>query len=302
MYNPLLDTFINVVDCGSFSKASEKLYMSPTAIMKQMNSLEDHLKIKLIERKTTGVKLTPAGEKIYNDAKFIINYSKNSVKEAQKIAGQNSNSIKVGTSMLNPAKTFMDLWYKYNDGFSDIKLKLVPFDDEHSSILNEINEIGKKYDFIAGICDSKSWLKNNNFFQLYRVRKEIAVSFQNPLAKNDELKLSDLSGQTLLMVKKGDSKLNDNIHEFLEKKYPDIKIETTDYFYDMSVFNECAETNKMLLITSVWENIRPDLKPIKLDWDFSIPYGLIYSKNPSENVKRFINVIKSELTDREKII
>lgn len=43
MYNPLLDTFLAVVECGSFTKAADRLYISPTAVMKQMNSLEEHL-------------------------------------------------------------------------------------------------------------------------------------------------------------------------------------------------------------------------------------------------------------------
>ena len=72
MYNSVLDTFITVAECGSFTKASELLYISPTAVMKQMNTLEAHLDIKLTERTPTGVKLTAAGEIIYRDAKFMI--------------------------------------------------------------------------------------------------------------------------------------------------------------------------------------------------------------------------------------
>ena len=68
MYNHLLDTFIAVVDCGSFTKAAENLYISPTAVMEQMNTLEKNLDLKLINRKPNGVKLTPAGEVIYKDA------------------------------------------------------------------------------------------------------------------------------------------------------------------------------------------------------------------------------------------
>ena len=37
MYNPQLDTFICVVDAGSFSKAAEKLYISAPAVIKQIN-------------------------------------------------------------------------------------------------------------------------------------------------------------------------------------------------------------------------------------------------------------------------
>lgn len=40
MYNNLLTTLIAVADCGSFTKAAERLYISPTAVMKQINALE----------------------------------------------------------------------------------------------------------------------------------------------------------------------------------------------------------------------------------------------------------------------
>ena len=43
MYSHMLDTFIAAADCGSFTKAAERLYISPTAVMKQMNALENHL-------------------------------------------------------------------------------------------------------------------------------------------------------------------------------------------------------------------------------------------------------------------
>ena len=47
MYNPLLDTFIAAADCGSLTKASEQLYISATAVMKQINALEAHMDLKL---------------------------------------------------------------------------------------------------------------------------------------------------------------------------------------------------------------------------------------------------------------
>lgn len=37
MYNHMLDTFISVADCKSFTKAAEVLFISPTAVMKQIN-------------------------------------------------------------------------------------------------------------------------------------------------------------------------------------------------------------------------------------------------------------------------
>jgi DNA-binding transcriptional LysR family regulator len=43
MVNDVLHAFIEVIDAGSFSKAAEKLYLSSTALMKQMNVLEAHV-------------------------------------------------------------------------------------------------------------------------------------------------------------------------------------------------------------------------------------------------------------------
>ena len=69
MYNPVLDTFLAVAESGSFNKAAEKLYITPAAVMKQMNTLEARLGMKLIRRNKKGIVLTAAGESIQKDAK-----------------------------------------------------------------------------------------------------------------------------------------------------------------------------------------------------------------------------------------
>ncbi len=46
MYNHQLDTFIVVADSGSFNKAAEALFISPPAVIKQINLLEDSLDVR----------------------------------------------------------------------------------------------------------------------------------------------------------------------------------------------------------------------------------------------------------------
>ena len=200
MYNPKLDTLIAAADCGSLTRAAEKLYISPTAVMKQINSLEDHLKVKLIERGRSGVKLTPAGEIIYRDAKFMIDYSHKSVAAAMAAAHTYDTTFCVGTSLLNPAKPFMDLWYRVNKDFPGYKLHLVPFEDDHDGILSEIEKLGEKFDFLIGVCDSKAWLSLCQFLPLGRYKKMIAVSREHRLAGKKLIDIEDLYGETLMMV------------------------------------------------------------------------------------------------------
>ena len=61
MYNHQLDTFIKTADLGSFGKAGEALYISSTAVIQQINLLENLCGFKLFVRSNHGVKLTPAG-------------------------------------------------------------------------------------------------------------------------------------------------------------------------------------------------------------------------------------------------
>ena len=302
MYHYMLETLIAVADCGSFAKAAEKLFISPTAVMKQMNALEKHLDLTLIVRNPNGIKLTPAGELIYSDAKFMIDYSKKSIAAAKALMNSTSSTFHVGTSMLNPAKPFMDLWYRISSAktqFSNYKLHLVPFEDNHDGILSEIEKLGTKFDFLIGVCDSKAWLSLCNFLPLGIYRKMIAVP-RDPLADKKQLELSDLYGETMMMVKRGDSPANDYIRNDLEKYHPQIHLKDTPPFYDLEVFNHAAINGCLLLTIECWQHIHPGLISIPVNWDYSIPYGLLYSLHASDTVSDFVEQVKKTMENENQ--
>ena len=289
MFNRQLTALVAVADCGSFTKAAESLYISPTAVMKQINALESHLELQLLERTSRGVRLTPAGEVIYKDAKFLFDYSRRSIENARQAMSAHDTTFCVGTSLLNPAKPFMDLWYRVSRDFPGYKLHLVPFEDDHRGILSEIGALGEKFDFLVGVCDSKLWLNQCQMLPLGRYQKMCAMSRSHPLAQKERLTLEDLEGQTLMMVKEGDSQTNDFIRNDLRRSHPRIQIEDTPHFYDISVFNRCAETGNILLSLECWRDVHPALVTLPVDWDYSITYGLLYALEPPEDVQRFVD-------------
>ncbi len=292
MYDPLLDTFIAVSDSGSFTKASDHLYLSPTAVMKQINTLESKLGLELVRRTPNGVQLTAAGQMIRKSAEFMMDYAKKAVAEAKTAEERYETTFCVGTSLLNPAKPFMDIWYRVNKKFPEHRLHLVPFEDDHEGILSEIGRLGKKFDFLIGVCDSRTWMSMCNFLPLGRYRKMIAVPREHHLAKKTAISVSELHGETLMMVRRGDSGVNDFLRDELERNHPEIRIEDTAQFYDMSVFNRCAETVNVLLTIECRRDVHPGLVTVPVEWDYSIPYGLLYSKNVPEDIARFVDEVK----------
>lgn len=59
-------------------------------------------------------------------------------------------------------------------------------------------------------------------------------------------------------------------------------------FYNMEVFNRCENSNDVLLAIPGWTSVHPLLKVIPVEWEHSIPYGLLHSPHPSENVGQFL--------------
>lgn len=292
MISSRLSVFLSTADCGSFNKAAEKLFVTPAAVMKQFNALEDQLGVKLAERTYRGIKLTEAGEVIYRQGKIMSELAREAAEEARRAAAESSCILRVGSSLLNPCKPFMDLWNEVSRDFPEFKISVVPFDDEHSGILSVIERIGTDFDIIVGVCDSAKWLERCNMLKLGAYKKCIAVPAGHRLAGKKKLKISDLFGETLMMVKAGDSPINDSIRAELEK-YPQIKIEDTDHYYDISVYNKCVRTGSLLLNLECWSNIHPSLVTIPVEWEYEMPYGLLYGKNPSEEVLRFIKAVET---------
>lgn len=103
MYNKHLETFICVADLGSFSKAADALYISSTAVIKQINLLEQELNLQLFDRTHRGITLTKAGRFVYGDAKYLIQYSKDSLTRAQNAMQSEEKVVRIGSSLMTPS-------------------------------------------------------------------------------------------------------------------------------------------------------------------------------------------------------
>lgn len=157
MYNPQLDTFICVVEAGSFSKAADKLYISLPAVIKQINSLENNLGVQLFARTHRGLVVTAAGESLYQDAKYMVNYSKEAIERAKKAGNDEDDVIRVGISPMTPPQVFVELWPRIQEQYPKVKFKLVPFENTPENAREILVNLGQNIDVIAGIFDETIW-------------------------------------------------------------------------------------------------------------------------------------------------
>lgn len=291
MYNQQLETFIAAADAGSFSKAGEKLYITPTAVIKQINTLEDRLQVRLFQRSSQGIRLTKAGESFYRDAKYILQYTEDSVQRARQAMHEEESVIRVGTSPMTPAQVLLDLWPALHEQVPGLRFQLVPFENTPQNAKEILEHLGEHVDMVAGIFDED--LLNQRKCRGLVLKREpicLAVSLNHPLAAKKRLQMEDLRGQTIMLIRPGGFCEVDRLREDLTRTEPRIQIEEFP-FYNTEVFNQCEQGNRLLMAVENWKNVHPLMRIIPVDWDYSIPFGLLYPAHPSPAIQKCIDAI-----------
>ena len=136
-----LKIFHAVAEAGSFTSATVNLNLSQSAISRQIQSLEEELKVKLFERHARGLTLTENGEYVFRTAHEVIS----KLKEVETTLGDKKDKpsgkltvttvVSFGTTWLTPRiQEFMQL-------NPEIEVELI-FDDKELDLSTRQADIG----------------------------------------------------------------------------------------------------------------------------------------------------------------
>lgn len=231
MYNHQLDTFLTVADAGSFNKASEELFVSPNAVMKQINLLESSLGFDLFVRTHRGVRLTPAGESLYRDAKYLIQYAKDSVARAEKMVAEPKHVLRIGTSLTTPVQFLVSLWPQIREHNQQLKFELVSFENTPENAREIMNHFGWNIDLVAGIYSENILSERHcSALKLYDTPLCAAVSLHHRLAAKAEIEVADLFDEKVMLIRRGYMDAFDQVRNDLAENYPRVRIEDFSFF------------------------------------------------------------------------
>ena len=291
MYNPQLTTFISVSENGSFTKAADALFITPTAVMKQINALEERLGITLFDRTNHGLQLTEAGKSFLQDAKYIIDYSDRAIEKAREIDNKDkAQSIRIGTSIMTPAKFLLDVWAEIQKFNPYLKIELIPFENTPINSVEILKNLGKHIDIVAGLYDDNFLIERGcQAAHLYDKQLLFAIPVTNSLCSKHKIELADLKGQKVLLIRKNWNEYIDELREDLTAN--GVTIEEFEMF-NLGAYNRAVQENVPIITVEGWEDVHPLLKIVPADWEYRIPFGILYSPTPSKQVKDFIGAMK----------
>ena len=292
MYNPQLETFICAADAGSFAKAADKLHVTSTAIIKQINILEGDLDVKLFTRTHRGITLTEAGKSLYKDAQYIIKYSKDSVKRAKNAVCSTDDVIRIGTSPLTSGQFLLDLWPKLHELCPEVKLKLVSYESSPENAKEILENLGQNIDVVARPFDAELLhARGCAALELAKEPIRCAVPINHRLASKDELTIQDLYDENFMLIRR---KWNSHIDALRDDLMQHTAINIVDIdFFNVSIFNQCENDNAILIAFDSWRNVHPLLKILPVEWEYTVPFGLLHSPSPSPAVGKFLDAVQS---------
>lgn len=119
------EVFKTTVESGSFSKASEQLFIAQPSISKTIQRLEKKLGVTLIERSNRIIRLTDEGKLVYEKAILMLHQMKELNIQLEDMNEHVKGHIKVGLPQIIGTFFFPQLAKIFATKYSDITLEIV---------------------------------------------------------------------------------------------------------------------------------------------------------------------------------
>lgn len=282
-----LEAFVTVAQEGSFSKAAQKLYTSPTALTQQLNALERYLQCTVLERTYRGVKLTPAGETFYRYAKEIMQQIDQAVVACRDSAGLLEKKITIGSYRENEINLLLPYLERFAEICPDIKVK---FSSQDYRIFFDLLK-NREIDLFVHPRDP--YIEKNGFLfqRIGFTRICCSLAQEHPLAARESLSLKDLRGESVIVSCGCKSHALDNLIDHLKKNEPSVHLATcsSDEEIWLNVF---TRSHVMLSLDFAFQ---PPAGCVlkKIDWPEIIEYGIIHRPDDSAAARRFLSFMKT---------
>lgn len=149
-----METFVAVVECGSFTGAAARLEMSAVMVGKYIALLEGQLGTRLLERNTRRQSLTDAGRVYFDEARRVLEQVANAERSVERLRLAPAGTLRVsapvsfGASIIAPlTASFLQAWPEVRVEL-DLTNRMVDLVDEGIDLAIRIGDI-QRTDLVA---------------------------------------------------------------------------------------------------------------------------------------------------------
>lgn len=186
--------FFAIVEEGNISHAAIRLGIAQPALSRQMKHLEENLHVKLFERGSRRIRLTEAGQVLYNRVESILGMVDGTIREIKEIGSGTKGSIRIGTITTSGAMILPDLIAEFRKLYPDVTFEI--WEAEGARILELLDSR------LIEIAITRTQVDNLNYesFVLPNEPLVIVMNSENICGEDEEtVRLEELKDQPLII-------------------------------------------------------------------------------------------------------
>ncbi len=186
--------FFAIVEEGNISHAAQRLGIAQPALSRQMKHLEENLNVKLFERGSRRIRLTEAGQVLYNRVEGILGMVDGTVREITEIGSGTKGTIRIGTITTSGAMILPDLIAEFRKIYPDVTFEI--WEAEGARIIELLDSR------LIEIAITRTQVDNLNYELLVLPNEPLVVvmNANNPCGKNAKtIRLEELREQPLII-------------------------------------------------------------------------------------------------------
>lgn len=267
MYNHQLDTFLSACQHGSFTMAAKECFITPSAVVQQINLLEKNLGVKLFLRTNRGVVPTPSGEFLLNHAPEYIRHAQEITEQMKKAAGHQPIRLGWSTGVEDPR--FLSECLALRDTCDGLEINLTRISGSVADGLAQ-----KEFDLCQYAEFPRIEQEGYLFTSLYNVPQCVVMPPEHPLVHLNCIRLEDLAGMELVLLSPGVLRDHDAFRDMVSASGLPIHLIEVDN-YDFQTRSLCYSRKLAFLGMTPLSHQYTPLTSIPAAWEVPVHIGLI---------------------------
>ena len=283
MNNKWLTSFLTVVQEGSINSAARALYISPQALLQQINLLEAEVGVPLFQRSKTGMELTLAGREFLSGAQEIESLYARTLSRCR-LAKKAEDTLRIPMMSSIVMPRFLETTCaRYQQAAPSRKVEIKTA--EYGSWMDGLKNL--EYDVIEHYALDGQCPKGIHFELLSDVPSWCITSAYHPFSDKRKVLPEDLEGQTILMPESSRALL----------AYLGIYLDT----HQIRVREEIISNDRYAILDGIMNGgvymgdyevarVFVGCAAVKLDFDTRVQHGLACREEMTETYRPFFDI------------
>jgi LysR family transcriptional regulator for metE and metH len=188
-----METLVALAECGSLSKAAERLCLTQSALSHQLRALESHYGAAVVEKNVRPLRFTAIGQRLLTLARAVLPLVAEAGRDVARLAQGHAGPLRVAVQCHNCFDWLMPAMDSYRTLWPEVELDIIS-----GFVVDPLPLLERGEAELAVIHDQQPPHPHVAFSPLFRYQSVALMSPRHPLATKSWLDAGDFAQETLI--------------------------------------------------------------------------------------------------------